>query len=398
MKIRTFLLMLLVPMLFVCCEKSGENGNENGNNQEQLDPDTGQPLVKDGAVLLVTNAQMEKFITDVTDYQAKSWNVTHILDEPYQPTAPGNGQDVPPKFTIRWEPDPAAGDVVVRLWEDDGWSRTYDVDVVENSYVSISNLRPNANYHYEAKAGTKVLTSGSFTTTGHIHQVMFSSIRNARDLGGWKTKDGKTVKYRMIYRGGRMEGAEIRAKGKRDLKAEGIKAQIDLRGHTSQGVQEYLDKDKSPLNGLVENYEFLAPCIEEGYTWMLTDYSEQTKQVMEFIMKCVRENKPVYFHCSLGRDRTGTTALLVLGLLGVDEADISKEYELTQFAPTGYSVCTGESTKMTRLSGSPDYWRAADFIWKKAGTGSFADGVESYLLSLGIAKTDIEEFRSLMLE
>ncbi len=34
------------------------------------------------------------------------------------------------------------------------------------------------------------------------------------------------------------------------------------------------------------------------------------------------ENDPVLFHCSMGRDRTGTTAFLILGLLGVDEGQL----------------------------------------------------------------------------
>ena len=396
MRIRIFTLMLLVPML-VCCNKTPkpETPDKPDDGQEQVDPDPDAdlpPQVKDGDVVLATNPNVEKFVTTVT-YPEKDYTFTHILDDEFQPTAPGK-DDVPSKYTIRWEADASAGEPVVRLWEDDGWSREYtDPDVVEQRYVVISNLRPNTNYHFEVKGGSKVLTSGSFKTTGHVHQVIFSSVRNARDLGGWKTKDGgATVKYRKVYRGGRLQKSELRAPGRRDLKAEGIKAQLDLRG-TSDVLSE------SPLQEYFpDDYAFCAPVIEEGYILLLRDDSEKARQCMQFIMKCVRENKPVYFHCSLGRDRTGTIAMLVLGILGVDEGVISKEYEITQFAPQGWATSTGEKTKMTRKNNA-DYWRAANYIWSFAGeNGTFAQGAQAYLLSIGISQEEINEFRQNMLD
>ena len=394
MKLRFISLLLLVPMLF-CCNKAENNDNGGGNKEEQqttppAPEDELPPQIKDGDVILATNPNVEKFVTSVT-YPENSYTSTHILDADYQPTAPGK-DDIPSKYTIRWE-TPKEGKAVVTLKEDTGWVRVFSgTDIIENSYVVVYNLLPNASYTFEVKVGEDVLSSVAFKTTGHVHQVYFSSVHNSRDLGGWKTKDGKkTVKYRKIYRGGRLNEGLL-SRGKRDLVAEGIKAQLDLRG-----VDDVLDAEHCTLKGLVEDYAFCAPVIEEGYIWMLRDDQEKTLQCMKFIMQCVKENKPVYFHCSLGRDRTGTVALMVLGLLGVDEGEISKEYEITQFAPHGYSVCTGETTKMTRKSDA-DYWRAATYIWGFAKGGSFADGMQAYLLSIGITQDEIDEFRSLMLE
>lgn len=88
--------------------------------------------------------------------------------------------------------------------------------------------------------------------------------------------------------------------------------------------------------------------------------------------------------------------MLTLGILGVDEGDISKEYELTQFAPSGYSVSTGEKTQMTR---KVDYKSAATFIWDNYAKGdSFQQGIQKYLLEIGISQKDIDLFRSNMLE
>ena len=151
------------------------------------------------------------------------------------------------------------------------------------------------------------------------------------------------------------------------------------------------------LSGPAVDYmDFCAPVIEEGYTQMLKDDGAKVKQCFEYVAKCVKENKPVYYHCSLGRDRTGTLSMLLLGVLGVNEGDISKEYELTQFAPYEWATSGGETTKMTRRA---DYKGAANYIWNNfVGEGeSFAQGVEKYLLSIGVSQETITEFRSLML-
>lgn len=392
-------LALLLPLIAFCTKPSTDNGQEQGQeqgqgqNQGQTDPPVDDPFadaapeVKNGDLILVTNEKVQAFLEDVK-YPERDYSETHIRDEKYGQTCPGDGKtDKPNEFSIRWTKADADSEKTLKLWEDDGWSREMTVDAGEY-YVNIINLRPNAHYHYEVKTTAgKAVTSGEFNTKGLVYQVLFkANVRNARDLGGWKTKDGKTVKYRMIYRGGRLQPSTLTSKrGKDDLKAQGIKAQLDLRGKSdvlSAPAQDYL--------------EFYAPVIEEGYTTLLKDDQEKARQIFEIVAKCVKENKPIYYHCSLGRDRTGTLTMMLLGVLGVDEGDISKEYELTQFAPFEWATSGGETTKMTRRA---DYKGAANYIWNNfVGEGeTFAQGMEKYLLSIGVKQETITEFRSLML-
>jgi protein-tyrosine phosphatase len=299
-------------------------------------------------------------------------------------------------YSINWKQEDLDGksDMTLVLADQYGWKSEVFVGA-GSTYVNITNLVPNDQYTYKvtADASGKVITEGNFSTTGHLHQVFFKSgCRNGRDLGGWKTLDGKMVKYRKLYRGGRMQSETVNASGKREILAEGIGAQLDLRGS---------DRIKTPA---VEGLEFLAPGIEQGGTTMLKTDHAKTKQCFEFVVNCLRANKPVYFHCSLGRDRTGTLDILLLGLLGVREGDISKAYEVTYFAPVGYSVSSSEKSgnpkpifKNTRME-----WVYSDvvpYFWSLATDGTFASGVENYLLTVAqVSQKDIDDFRSMMLE
>ena len=425
MRARYIFLSLLVPFMVMCGKPATDptpvnpdptpvNPDPTPVEPEENPDDLVAPEVKNGDRILVTNKTVETFITSVTyperDYSYSAMKKGAEADFLFEDVVDAEGvtqkhrlispgqSDISPSFSIRWPKDTQSQEYTAKLWEGD-WSADYTLEADPNpetsfGYWVINNLRPNAHYHFEVKNGATTVTSGEFDTYGHLHQLTFkpgsaSGVRNCRDLGGWKTKDGQTVKYRMVYRGGRPE--HINKKGIVEARNEGIKAELDLRG-----VDDHLDASA------FEGAEFLSPIIEEGYAQMLRDDKEKTRQCMQFIFDMVDQNKPVYFHCSLGRDRTGTVAMLTLGVLGVDEGEISKEYELTQFAPSGYSISTGETTRMTRLNGV-DYDGAAKFIWNygKQESGDylpFKDCVEKYLIEIGISAEDIAKFRSNMLE
>ena len=375
-----------------------------------------EPLTS-GATLLATNPNVEKFLIEV-EYPDRDWSYTKVLD--YYGGFNGkyyneNGQedpngkmfnwsnqpnsDKPMAYSIRWtEADLVPDSPMVLLLEDKlGWKAEYEI-ASGALFVNVTNLVPNDYYTYKVSATSngKVLTQGDFYTTGHLHQCFFKSgCRNIRDLGGWKTLDGKTVKYRKLYRGGRMQSETVNNAGKKEILAEGIGGQLDLRNS---------DKiSKSPVTGV----EFLAPGIETGGTTMLQSDRKKTKQCFEFIVNCLRNNKPVYFHCSLGRDRTGTLDILLLGLLGVREGDIGKAYEVTYFAPVGYSVSSSESGSNPKpiFKNTRKEWVYSDvvpYFWKFADQTegkTFAEGVEKYLLEVAeVSQQDIDDFRSMMLE
>ena len=86
--------------------------------------------------------------------------------------------------------------------------------------------------------------------------------------------------------------------------------------------------------------------------------------------------------------------MLVLGLLGVSEGDIAKDYELTYFAPDGISTNDGGEFQYTRTKSSA-YAAISKHIWN-FGKPTFKQCVEAYLLSIGVSQKDMDDIYNAM--
>ena len=95
--------------------------------------------------------------------------------------------------------------------------------------------------------------------------------------------------------------------------------------------------------------------------------------------------------------------ILLLALLGVREGDIGKAYEVTYFAPVGYSVSSSEKPKNpepifknTRMEWV--YNDVVPYLWIRAAGGTLAEGAEAYLLNIAkVSQQNIDDFRTMML-
>lgn len=253
------------------------------------------------------------------------------------------------------------------------------------------NLYKSTEYDWSVTAkltdGETLTAEESFTTTSLGPRVMqIDGIYNTRDLGGWTTVDGKTVKQGLLYRGGALTpGGGYQAKLTVDGRAYmmetlGIKTDLDIRGKGDESG--YTDKSVIPDATLVYT-------ITDGYMGAFRpDLANEFRKT--FAVMADENNYPIYFHCTGGADRTGTVAFLVNALLGVAEENLIQDYELTTF-----SIYNTRSARPGTTYG--DMFQDFLTTLKTYEGETLADKTENYMLSIGLTEAEIANIRNILL-
>ena len=247
----------------------------------------------------------------------------------------------------------------------------------------INNLIPGKTYYYRAVYEGKPSITHSFKTSGQIRMLSVDGVYNVRDIGGWKTGDGKKIKYGLIFRGGELDGIhdiKITAKGAEQLKAAGIRTEVDLRNSNEVKGAVCPIKDFAEYN----RYEISA------YLG-IKKKKELYRDAFSKIITSVLEDKPVYVHCWGGADRTGTVIAVLEGALGISKEDIIRDYELTSFA-------YGTLRKYGASEEGIYFKDLVEYIEKEYKGDSFSEKCSSLLKDLGITESELDQFREKMLE
>ncbi len=163
---------------------------------------------------------------------------------------------------------------------------------------------------------------------------------NFRDLGGYRTRDGRQVRWRHLFRAdglNRLSGAD-----RATLVELGVTTVIDLRTaleateHGRFPVElvpvRYLDL---PLTDVLPSAEELpswreASFVSSRYVQMVTAGGPALSRALDALG--TEGSLPAVFHCSAGKDRTGVLAALVLAFLGVPDETIVEDYVLSAAA------------------------------------------------------------------
>ncbi len=262
--------------------------------------------------------------------------------------SPPERRDWPLPVEVYWTQDATADTQYITWSESPSFANAVTQDVAtESASYEIYNLVPGRMYFCKV-IGTKdegqqttELANFSFTTAGQMRHLKAEGTANVRDLGGWPTASGKIVKYGMIFRGGEWNGGHnLEPEGIEALRGAGIKAELDLRGDS-----EAKNITKSVLGNDI-TYKRTALGQTQSHMEGLTNSKSTYKTALQFVLTNVKNDKPVYFHCAIGRDRTGTLAFLLEGVLGMSKSDIYKDYELTNFSYWGTPCSKGQLDAM----------------------------------------------------
>lgn len=204
---------------------------------------------------------------------------------------------------------------------------------------------------------------------------------NVRDLGGWAC-DGGTVKYGLLFRGGKLAAADRTV-----LVGElGIQHDLDLRGREGGGADDEPDMTESPLGSDVWYTR------TQQYAWYALTPVATWQTYLRCVIDAVTHREPVYFHCTAGADRTGTLACVLEGLLGLSQSDIDKDYELTTF----YSGSGSDATARRRNESD---WKGLINAINAVSGDTFRDKCVHFAVgTCGMSMADINAYRAAMID
>lgn len=301
----------------------------------------------------VTNSEMQEALANIdVEFDAskavRAFNgendeiIKYLSKEPQTDAAYANS-NVNTQITERWDiPGSLAIDVptntacfrIVDCKSGNEWK-----EQASGASFVLRNLIPGRSYRYYAlKADDSVLGSGCCTARGQVRMIDVPksdgtrNVFNIRDIGGWAC-DGGRIKYGLIFRGARLNGANSNvtdstitldnsqiAYFKNILN---IKYEIDLRSTSEAAEQEgsVLGNDVGYMRQYIKYYQ-----------QSIQDNGAQYKALIEQVADNLNAGKVTYIHCASGADRTAQLCFFIEAICGVSLVNIENDYELTYYA------------------------------------------------------------------
>jgi len=179
--------------------------------------------------------------------------------------------------------------------------------------------------------------------------VNFEGISNFRDLGGYATADGRTVKWGVLYRSAHLgEATDEDLQALADL---GLVALVDFRSAfekeeepnrlpqpTGFAVVEIPTLDggdnavTDEIRAAFESGDFTGfdpnGFMLEANRQFADRFTPQFSQFLRTVIDA--DGAPVAWHCSAGKDRTGYAAAILLRILGVPQEQVLEDYALSK--------------------------------------------------------------------
>ena len=368
---KTIAVMMAAASMFLVVACDGGNSTESMRNNEKMVITATSP--SDGKTVCLAN----KTVKDVyVDY------VVGKSDELSDGTDKFKGDPV----VLKWAAKPAYDNYTVSISLSDDLKDGKTCETFEPSLV-LTDLFVGETYYWQVSSEVdgRTLKSDLFTfkTDASPRTICLDGVSNTRDIGGYKSINGKKLKQGMIYRGGSPDG--ITEEGLAATSGiYGIKTQLDLRTAS--------EAEKGCAFGESVNYINISGAYYIGGKTGL-DFEDNKSVIADELRVFTDENNyPVYFHCALGRDRTGTLAMLIEGLCGVNESDILLDYELSSLSASG----TKDKNKISYMINNL-FKPTIEYI-KSFGEGSLQSGCENFLMSYGLTKTEINKIVEIMVE
>ncbi len=230
---------------------------------------------------------------------------------------------------------------------------------------------------------------------------------NARDLGGYPTRDGRVTEHGAFIRTGNLD--KLAPAATQQLTDYGVKTVIDLRDEAE--AMAYPDAFARSTTVRYLNLPMFGDTLSRDAQWRLeTDefatmhqlyshYLERCQPQIKTIMAAMADNAPAtVFHCYAGKDRTGVIAGLLLNLAGVPDEVIAEDYAHT--TPRIRNLV--EDWRADAIANQRELWKFERDSSSQADTmvnllryltAHYGDASQ-YLLHVGLVQAQVDTLRS----
>jgi len=179
-------------------------------------------------------------------------------------------------------------------------------------------------------------------------QIPLEGTPNFRDIGGYKTLDGRHVKWGHIYRSSKLSalsdsdisyietlGNMLVCDFRKPLEREIEPSQL---GNNHPHQIEDLPVTPGSSSSFMDNLHNGIIAVDDSQSFMQSINRDfvinQMNQYAKMFDLLLAHDSQLLIHCASGKDRTGFAAALILDVLGVSEESIIYDYLLTnQYIP-----------------------------------------------------------------
>jgi protein-tyrosine phosphatase len=200
--------------------------------------------------------------------------------------------------------------------------------------------------------------------------------QNTRDVGGYPTIDGHTVRRGLVYRSGTL--AHVTDAGCETFRDLGIHTVVDFRNRLTPWPLYNGDVLCVHLTARVhgQRVSFRKAGPRAG-RYLLGLRENADAYIETFDRLADPDQLPLLYHCAAGTDRTGVMTALLLATLGVDRDTIYADFELSAKVGT---------------RGNPEAMQTLLDEIEKVG------GIDPFLTDLGVSSATLDAVRQNLIE
>ena len=174
-----------------------------------------------------------------------------------------------------------------------------------------------------------------------IRSLNLTGATNFRDLGGYVGLDGRTLRWRRLFRSDHL--AALTSEDLATFSGLAVTRAFDFRGQAERAAVPYdlpgvashsLAIEPTVLLRMKERQELGLPLTAQDTVGMMQEtyrafVHDNSARFAELFGHLLESDEPLVFHCTAGKDRTGFAAALILLALGVPRPVVMQDYLLT---------------------------------------------------------------------